>query len=138
MAPLCRWRSRPQLVPAWREAGALFDSRERAALAWAETVTRVADTAIPDGEFPLCLNEDKRLAIRFFKDVVGKTGVNIFFHGHSISRPSEKLMQNEINDLMAGLRFVAVTVRRVRDYRWQPGKRVIFQCRFWHFLGPQA
>src|SRR5260370_13123207 len=39
------------LVPAWREAGSLFDSRERAALAWAETVTRVADTAIPDGEF---------------------------------------------------------------------------------------
>jgi AhpD family alkylhydroperoxidase len=39
------------LVPVWREAGSLFDSRERAALAWAETVTRVADTAIPDGEF---------------------------------------------------------------------------------------
>jgi hypothetical protein len=32
-------------------AGSLFDSRERAALAWTETVTRVADTAIPDGEF---------------------------------------------------------------------------------------
>ena len=39
------------LVPAWREAGSLFGSRERAALAWAETVTRVADTAVPDGEF---------------------------------------------------------------------------------------
>ena len=39
------------LVPVWREAGSLFDSRERAALAWVETVTRVADTAIPDGEF---------------------------------------------------------------------------------------
>ncbi len=26
------------LVPAWREAGGLFDSRERAALAWAESV----------------------------------------------------------------------------------------------------
>src|SRR6202166_2500803 len=34
------------LVPAWREAGSLFDSRERAALAWAETVTCLADTAI--------------------------------------------------------------------------------------------
>ena len=32
------------LVPAWREAGGLFDTRERAALAWAETVTRVAET----------------------------------------------------------------------------------------------
>jgi AhpD family alkylhydroperoxidase len=39
------------LVPAWREAGDLFDARERAALAWAETVTRVADTAVPDAHF---------------------------------------------------------------------------------------
>src|SRR3981081_899867 len=39
------------LVPAWREAGGLFDAHERAALAWAETVTRVADTNVPDTEF---------------------------------------------------------------------------------------
>jgi AhpD family alkylhydroperoxidase len=39
------------LVQAWREAGGLFDARERAAMAWAETVTRVADTAVPDSEF---------------------------------------------------------------------------------------
>ena len=39
------------LVQAWREAGALFDARERAALAWAETVTQVADTAVPDADF---------------------------------------------------------------------------------------
>ena len=39
------------LVQAWRDAGGLFDARERAALAWAETVTRVADTAVPDTEF---------------------------------------------------------------------------------------
>lgn len=36
------------LVQAWREAGPLFDERERAALAWAETVTLVAETGIPD------------------------------------------------------------------------------------------
>lgn len=36
------------LVQAWAEAGHLFDERERAALAWAETVTRVADTGVPD------------------------------------------------------------------------------------------
>ncbi len=35
-------------VQAWREAGNLFDARERAALAWAETVTRVAETGVPD------------------------------------------------------------------------------------------
>jgi AhpD family alkylhydroperoxidase len=39
------------LLQAWREAGPVFDARERAALAWAETVTRVAETAIPDAEF---------------------------------------------------------------------------------------
>jgi AhpD family alkylhydroperoxidase len=36
------------LVQAWAEAGELFDERERAALAWAETVTRVAQTGVPD------------------------------------------------------------------------------------------
>ena len=39
------------LVPVWREAGDLFSARERAALAWAETVTRVADTAVPDADY---------------------------------------------------------------------------------------
>jgi hypothetical protein len=39
------------LVPAWREGGALFDDTERAALAWAETVTRVAETGVPDAEY---------------------------------------------------------------------------------------
>jgi len=36
------------LVQAWAEAGTFFDERERAALAWAETVTRVAETGVPD------------------------------------------------------------------------------------------
>jgi AhpD family alkylhydroperoxidase len=36
------------LVQAWAEAGDLFDARERAAFAWAETVTRVAETGVPD------------------------------------------------------------------------------------------
>lgn len=36
------------LVQAWAEGGALFDDRERAALSWAETVTRVAETGVPD------------------------------------------------------------------------------------------
>ena len=39
------------LVQAWREAGDLFDPRERAALAWAESVTRVADTGVPDEDY---------------------------------------------------------------------------------------
>jgi AhpD family alkylhydroperoxidase len=36
------------LLQAWAGAGDLFDERERAALAWAETVTRVAETGVPD------------------------------------------------------------------------------------------
>ena len=39
------------LVQAWHEAGALFSEREKAALAWAESVTRVADTHVPDADF---------------------------------------------------------------------------------------
>lgn len=39
------------LVQAWHEAGDLFSARERAALAWAETVTRVAETHVPDEAF---------------------------------------------------------------------------------------
>jgi AhpD family alkylhydroperoxidase len=39
------------LVPVWREAQPLFTAAERAALGWAETVTRVADTGVPDAEY---------------------------------------------------------------------------------------
>ncbi|MDY0883647.1 carboxymuconolactone decarboxylase family protein [Dongia soli] len=39
------------LLQVWREAGPVFDQREQAALAWAESVTRVAETAVPDEDF---------------------------------------------------------------------------------------
>jgi AhpD family alkylhydroperoxidase len=39
------------LVSVWREGGELFDETERAALAWAETVTRVAETGVPDAQY---------------------------------------------------------------------------------------
>lgn len=39
------------LVQAWHEAGNLFSERERAALAWAETVTRVSVTGVPDADY---------------------------------------------------------------------------------------
>ncbi|WP_233839160.1 carboxymuconolactone decarboxylase family protein [Paraburkholderia sp. ZP32-5] len=39
------------LVPVWHEAGALFSDREKAALAWTESVTRVAHTSVPDEDF---------------------------------------------------------------------------------------
>lgn len=52
------------LVPVWHESGALFSPRERAALAWSETVTRVAETGIPDADYEAAAAEfnDKELA----------------------------------------------------------------------------
>ncbi|MCW2758111.1 MAG: type conjugative transfer system protein TraE [Nocardioidaceae bacterium] len=39
------------LVQVWHEATTLFSAEEQAALAWAETVTRVAETGIPDADY---------------------------------------------------------------------------------------
>lgn len=52
------------LVPAWRDAGAVFTARERAALAWAEVVTRVSETHVPDADYAAAAAEfnDKELA----------------------------------------------------------------------------
>jgi AhpD family alkylhydroperoxidase len=52
------------LLPVWRDAGSLFTERERGALAWAETVTRVSETGVPDGDYQAAAAEfgDKELA----------------------------------------------------------------------------
>lgn len=52
------------LVPVWRDSGEVFSTRERAALAWAETVTRVAETHVPDADYEAAAVEfsDKELA----------------------------------------------------------------------------
>jgi len=39
------------LLQAWEEGGKLFSETERAALAWAETVTRVAETGVPESAY---------------------------------------------------------------------------------------
>jgi AhpD family alkylhydroperoxidase len=39
------------LVPAWDDAGNLFDERESAALKWAEVVTQVSDTHVPEAAY---------------------------------------------------------------------------------------
>jgi AhpD family alkylhydroperoxidase len=39
------------LVPVWRDAGSLFSDRERSALGWAESVTRVSESGIPDADY---------------------------------------------------------------------------------------
>jgi AhpD family alkylhydroperoxidase len=52
------------LVPVWREAGSLFDPRERAALAWAESVTLVSRAGVPDHDYQAAaaVFEQKQLA----------------------------------------------------------------------------
>ncbi|MCY1546928.1 alkylhydroperoxidase AhpD family core domain protein [compost metagenome] len=51
------------LVPVWRDAGNVFSTRERIALAWAETVTRVAETGVSDADYAATAAEfgDKEL-----------------------------------------------------------------------------
>lgn len=52
------------LVPVWHEAGTVFSRRERTALAWAESVTRVSETGVPDEDYAAAAAEftDKELA----------------------------------------------------------------------------
>jgi AhpD family alkylhydroperoxidase len=52
------------LVPVWHDAGNVFTPRERAALAWAETVTKVAETGVPDADYQAAAAEfdEKELA----------------------------------------------------------------------------
>ena len=52
------------LVPVWHDAGEAFTTRERAALAWAEVVTRVSETQVPDADYAAASAEfnDKELA----------------------------------------------------------------------------
>jgi AhpD family alkylhydroperoxidase len=52
------------LVPVWRDAAQVFTARERIALAWAETVTRAAETGVPDSDYEAAAAEfsEKELA----------------------------------------------------------------------------
>jgi AhpD family alkylhydroperoxidase len=52
------------LVSAWREAGDYFSPRERATLAWAEMITFIGDSHVPDEAFLEAQEEfqDKELA----------------------------------------------------------------------------
>jgi AhpD family alkylhydroperoxidase len=45
------------MVSAWREMPQLYTSRERAALAWAEAVTRLEDQEVPDAVYEGALTE---------------------------------------------------------------------------------
>jgi AhpD family alkylhydroperoxidase len=45
------------LLPVWRDAGEIFDRKERAALAWAETLTRITDSGVPDASYEAAASE---------------------------------------------------------------------------------
>jgi AhpD family alkylhydroperoxidase len=47
---LAETQQRLDCLPAWREAP-FFTERERAALAWAEAITHIAETHAPDGAY---------------------------------------------------------------------------------------
>ena len=47
------------LVQVWGDAGNVFNARERAALAWAETVTHVSETGVPDSDYVAAAAEFK-------------------------------------------------------------------------------
>lgn len=55
--------SKLAMLQAWREVGAVFSGRERCALAWAESVTCVAQTHVPDAVFDtaIAVFNDKEL-----------------------------------------------------------------------------
>jgi AhpD family alkylhydroperoxidase len=52
------------LVSVWREAGIVFSERERSALAWAESVTRVESSGVSDDAYKAASSEfnEKELA----------------------------------------------------------------------------
>ena len=52
------------LVPVWRETDDLFDTRERAALAWTEIVTLIAEMDVDEEDFEAARDvfEEKELA----------------------------------------------------------------------------
>lgn len=49
--------ARLALVSVWRESGTVFSVRERAAFAWAESVTCAAQTRVPDAEYVAVIAE---------------------------------------------------------------------------------
>ena len=48
---------RVYMTSAWREAGAIYSDRERAALAWTEAVTLLRDQDVPDDVYALALSQ---------------------------------------------------------------------------------
>jgi len=72
------------MLEAWREAPQLYSERERAALAWAEAVTRLDNREVPDAVYDLAKQEfsDAELAQLTLAIVAinGWNRLNVAFH----------------------------------------------------------
>lgn len=65
---------RLHLVSAWRESP-LFTARERAALNWTETLTRVADTGAPDDDYEQLKQHFNETEIAYLTVLIGAINV---------------------------------------------------------------
>jgi alkylhydroperoxidase family enzyme len=67
---------RLDVLSAWREAPGLFTERERAALAFTEAVTRIADAGVPDPvwtELTRCFDQAETVAL-----LMAATTINVW------------------------------------------------------------
>lgn len=62
--------TRLYMVGVWREAPG-FTAKERAALAWTETVTRIADTHVPDAEWDAVRQEFSEVEVAKLTVAIG-------------------------------------------------------------------
>jgi AhpD family alkylhydroperoxidase len=79
------------MLPAWRESP-LYNDRERAALAWTEALTRVAETGAPDADYELirsAFTEAEQVSLTF---LIGSINLwNRMQVGFRASHPVETL-----------------------------------------------
>jgi AhpD family alkylhydroperoxidase len=72
------------MISAWREAPHLYSDRERAALAWAEAVTRLEDQQVPDAVYDIASREfSEAELIQLTLAIVAINGwnrINVAFH----------------------------------------------------------
>ena len=96
------------LVPVWHDAGEVFSARERVALAWAETVTRVAETGVPDADYEAAAAEfsDKELA-----DLTYAIGLMNAFNRLGITFRSHPLLRPKLEYPQAGASRIEMFMR---------------------------
>jgi AhpD family alkylhydroperoxidase len=65
---------RLHLLDAWRESP-LFTDRERAALTWTESLTRIAETHAPDADYALLQSQFNETEIAYLTLLIGSINV---------------------------------------------------------------